>query len=225
MTPKPEGTTPNNPEPVSPNNPEGLSHPEPEVLPTSEPNGPRTDEPGDLSTAEPDHVSAATPDRVPTAEPDGLSTDEPNGLSTYVLAAMRLASGTDPVPDRVSTDAVAAYALRLPGAIIATPTDVAAASGARSGSEPQRHRFTTDTLTIDIELTLTNGRLEVAGHLTPAPAPDTWIEIRTPHISKIRTPTPDGHFAATGLPPGWLSIVHHHPENPSTATRWLRARA
>ncbi|GIH28998.1 hypothetical protein Aph01nite_73080 [Acrocarpospora phusangensis] len=151
--------------------------------------------------------------------------DVPEGLSTYVLASMRLAAGADPVPGRVTADAVAAFALRLPGSVIAAPTDVAAASGARSGSEPQRHRFTTGTLTIDIELTLTGGRLEVAGHLTPAPSPDTWIEIRTPHISKIRVPSPDGQFAATGLPPGWLSLVYHHPENPPVATRWLRARA
>ncbi|GAA0965872.1 hypothetical protein GCM10009555_006340 [Acrocarpospora macrocephala] len=137
---------------------------------------------------------------------------------------MRLASGADPIPSRVTADALAAFTLRLPGSIIATPTDVAAASGARSGGEPQRHRFTTETLTIDVELTHTNGRLEVAGHLTPTPTPDSWIEIRTPHVSKIRVPSPDGHFAATGLPPGWLSLVYHHPENPAIATRWLRAR-
>ncbi|WP_250214210.1 hypothetical protein [Acrocarpospora catenulata] len=144
---------------------------------------------------------------------------------TYLLAAMRLAAGSDPVPGRVDADARAVFDLRLPGSITATPVDVVAAAGVRSGAEPQLHRFTTDELTVDVEMSISDGRLEVAGQVSPAPEPDAWVEVRTPHISKVRVPSPDGHFAATGLPPGWVSVVYHRPEQAPVATRWLRVRA
>jgi hypothetical protein len=51
----------------------------------------------------------------------------------YLLAALRMAMGVDPVPGRVSADARAAFGLRLPGGIIATPVETARPYGARGG--------------------------------------------------------------------------------------------
>ncbi|GII65030.1 hypothetical protein Skr01_51150 [Sphaerisporangium krabiense] len=200
----------------------------------------------------------------------------------YLLAALRIAAGVDPIPERVRADARAAYALRLPGAILAGPIafsrdtgipagtlhaadlrpGVPLGSGARSGAnvppdppsatapppetctpagagmadltgmpgvtgpwagmheEPRLLRFGADGLTIDLEITIRDSYLDLAGHLHPTPARGTRVEIRTPHISKIRFPSETGQFATTGLPHGWLSLVCHRPGARPIATNW-----
>jgi hypothetical protein len=152
-----------------------------------------------------------------------------------LLAALRIAAGTDPIPARVSADARAVYGLRLPGAVTAGPVALPAEAGARpmagvrSGprsdgcadvGEPRLLRFAADGLTIDVEVTICDSHIDLAGQVQPAPGRDARVEIRTPHVSKIRFPSETGEFATTGLPHGWLSVVCHRPGNPPVATRW-----
>ncbi|MBP2706580.1 hypothetical protein JOL79_22490 [Microbispora sp. RL4-1S] len=166
----------------------------------------------------------------------------------YLLAALRLGAGSDPVPARVSAAARAAFALHLPGGIAAPPVEVPAPSGARSGApgtdtgpdegrdeggdrdgggpdELRLRRFTAAGLTIDVEITVTGGRLEVAGQVSPPPGPDARVEVRTPHIAKVRALTGGGHFAVAGLPAGWVSVVCHRPGEPPVFTRWAHVGA
>ncbi|MEV6981192.1 hypothetical protein AB0M95_08020 [Sphaerisporangium sp. NPDC051017] len=151
----------------------------------------------------------------------------------YLLAALRIAAGVDPVPERVGTDARAVFALRLPGAVLAGPlepqpglvADARPLAGVRSDGcpaddEPRLLRFGADGLTIDMEVTVRDSHLDLAGQVHPAPVRGARIEIRTPHISKIRFPTENGLFATTGLPHGWLSVVYHRPGDRPVATRW-----
>ncbi|RCG25060.1 hypothetical protein DQ384_32475 [Sphaerisporangium album] len=151
----------------------------------------------------------------------------------YLLAALRIAAGVDPVPERVGADARAAYELRLPGAILAGPleplpglvADARPLAGVRSdgrpaGDEPRLLRFGADGLTIDVEVTVRDSHLDLAGQVHPLPVGGARVEIRTPHISKIRFPTESGLFATTGLPHGWLSVVCHRPGDRPVATRW-----
>ncbi|WP_327046946.1 hypothetical protein OG320_03335 [Microbispora sp. NBC_01189] len=181
----------------------------------------------------------------------------------YLLAALRMGAGADPVPEGVSAAARAVFHLRVPGGVPAGPVDLAAPPGARSspasgtssgtssgtdaaagepgaagaGDESWRpaaaddrdtpahvRRFSAAGLVIDLETTIAGGRMEVAGQVSPAPGPDARIEVRTPHVGKVRVLSETGHFAVTGLPPGWVSVVCHRPGRPPVFTRWLRVR-
>ncbi len=173
----------------------------------------------------------------------------------YLLAALRLAAGTDPAPAAVGADAEAAWALRLPGATTAQPVPLPGGVGARSGDEPRLVRFTSDEVTIEVEFAFCDGRVDVAGQVRAAPEFDrrddsgmasdgtgpgaarpagegdssegdvgSTVEIRTLRDSEVRIPSRTGHFAATGLPPGWLSVAWHRPGRPPVATRWLCVR-
>ncbi|WP_197038763.1 hypothetical protein [Herbidospora cretacea] len=153
-----------------------------------------------------------------------MSADEA-ALETYMLAAMRLAAQADPAPGRLAADAMAALAMRLPGCVVATPADLTAASGARAGGKPQMHRFAAGDTTLDVETTITEGRLEIAGQVSPPPVPSAYVEVRTPHLTKVRVPSADGQFAVAGLPPGWVSVAYHRPSDAPVVTRWLRVRA
>ena len=195
----------------------------------------------------------------------------------YLLAALRLAAGTDPAPTSVLADAEAAYAVRLPDARTAQPVRLPGPAGARAGDGPQLVRFAARGVTIDVEFVFCDGRVDVAGQVTgdvgngpgdragsgddaahdawggacpgadaqarPAPeiAPEARprtdpgaeagrqvancrIEVRTLRGSEVRIPSATGHFAATGLPPGWLSVACHRPGHAPVATRWLCVR-
>ncbi|MEV4461888.1 hypothetical protein [Microbispora sp. NPDC049633] len=145
----------------------------------------------------------------------------------YLLAALRMGAGADPVPEGVSASARAIFALRVPGGVPAGPVDVAAPSGARSADGTAQagvRRFSADGLVIDVETAVSGGRMEVAGQVSPAPGPDARIEVRTPHIGKVRVPSGSGHFAVAGLPPGWVSVVCHRPGHAPVFTRWIHVR-
>ncbi|GII27605.1 hypothetical protein [Planotetraspora mira] len=167
----------------------------------------------------------------------------------YLLAALRMAAGADPVPGRVSADARAAFHLRLPGGIVATPVEISGPRGARSGGGapdipedegPGVRRFAVTGLTIDVEAVVADGRLEVAGQVSPASGAETdarpdsgpsaepgtgWqVEIRTSHLSKTRDLSENGRFAVGGLPTGWVSVVCHRPGEPPVSTRWMHVR-
>ncbi|GGO03604.1 hypothetical protein GCM10010116_07130 [Microbispora rosea subsp. aerata] len=147
----------------------------------------------------------------------------------YLLAALRMGVGADPVPENVSAAARAAFDLRVPGGVPARPVDLPVPPGTRSSpaaetAQPGVRRFSADGLVIDIETTVAGGRLEVAGQVSPAPGPDARVEVRTPHIAKVRVPSGTGHFAVAGLPPGWVSVVCHRPDHPPVFTRWIHVR-
>ncbi|GGK82560.1 hypothetical protein Sme01_37980 [Sphaerisporangium melleum] len=99
-------------------------------------------------------------------------------------------------------------------------------AGVRSGGhgawegQPHLLRFAGGGLSIDVEITMGDSHLDLAGQVHPAAAGGTRVEIRTPHLSKIRFTTESGAFATTGLPHGWLSIVCHRVDAPPVATRW-----
>lgn len=149
----------------------------------------------------------------------------------YLLAALRMGAGADPVPEGVSAAARAVFGLRVPGGVPAGPVDLPVPPGARSAGDAGTaqdetaqagvRRFSADGLVIDVETTVTGGRMEVAGQVSPAPGPDATIEVRTPHVAKVRTASGSGHFAVAGLPPGWVSVVCHRPGHPPVFTRWI----
>jgi hypothetical protein len=147
----------------------------------------------------------------------------------YFLAALRLAAGLDPMPAHVSTAARDLYGLRVPTAVTAAPAECAGAHGARGApstrdDDPHLVRFVADGLTFDLEITVGDGLLDVAGHVTPDPGEGAVIDVRTPHLTLTRRVAHTGQFAATGLPPGWLSVVCRRPGHTPIQTRWVRLR-
>lgn len=142
----------------------------------------------------------------------------------YFLAALRLASGNDPVPGHVSAAARDAFGLRVPGAVTAAPAECAAPGGVRDGLGSHLVRFVTAGLTFDLEVTIGDGLIDVAGHVFPYPGEGAVIDVRTPHLTLSRRIANTGDFAATGLPPGWLSVVCHRPGHQPVQTRWVRIR-
>lgn len=141
-----------------------------------------------------------------------------------LIAALRLASGSDPVPARVTAAARAAFGLRLPDATTAHPVSTPVPRGVRSAEEPRLLRFTAGGLTVELEVTSLDGLVDLAGQISPCPEAGTLVEIRTLHLTESRTLSPTGQFAVTGLPPGWFSVVCHRPEGAPVVTSWTRIR-
>jgi len=146
----------------------------------------------------------------------------------YFLAALRLAAGNDPIPSHVSAAAREVYGLRVPRARAATPVECAsnrASSGSRDDDESSHLvRFVSGGLTFDLEMTVGDGLIDVAGQVFPYPGEGALVDIKTPHLTLTRRIAHNGHFAATGLPPGWLSVVCHRPGHAPVQTRWVRIR-
>ena len=72
----------------------------------------------------------------------------------YLLAALRMGVGADPVPENVSAAARAAFDLRVPGGVPARPVDLPVPPGTRSSpaaetAQPGVRRFSADGLVID----------------------------------------------------------------------------
>lgn len=142
----------------------------------------------------------------------------------YLLAALRLAAGQDPIPSHVSAAARDVFTLRLPHAVTATPVECAATRGVRDGEDPRLVRFEADGLSFDLEVTVGDGLIDIAGQVFPHPGEGSHVMIRTPHVTMTRELGIGGQFAATGLPPGWFSVVCHRPGRDPVATRWVRIR-
>ncbi|MGN9841638.1 hypothetical protein ACTMTI_26280 [Nonomuraea sp. H19] len=145
----------------------------------------------------------------------------------YFLAALRLAAGNDPIPSHVSTAAREVYGLRVPRAVTAAPAEFAAIhtnAGARGDDGSHLVRFVAAGLTFDLEVTVGDGLIDVAGQVFPYPGEDALVDVRTPHLTLTRRIADNGHFVATGLPPGWLSVVCHRPGHAPIQTRWVRIR-
>ncbi|AWS45658.1 hypothetical protein [Streptosporangium sp. 'caverna'] len=141
-----------------------------------------------------------------------------------LIAALRLASGHDPVPAHVSDAARAVFGLRLPGAATARPVATPAPSGVRYSEETRLLKFTAADLTVELEVTSLDGLVALAGQVSPCPEAGTLVEIRTLHLTQSRELSPTGQFAVTGLPPGWFSVVCHRPDHAPVATSWTRIR-
>ncbi|MGC5011783.1 hypothetical protein ACLQ2R_13550 [Streptosporangium sp. DT93] len=141
-----------------------------------------------------------------------------------LIAALRMASGSDPVPERVTAAARATFGLRLPGAATARAAATPAPHGVRSAERPRLLRFTAAGLTVELEVTSLDGLVDLAGQISPWPGEGALVEIRTLHLTESRTPSPTGRFAVTGLPPGWFSVVCHRPDRSPVVTTWTRIR-
>jgi len=142
----------------------------------------------------------------------------------YLLASLRTAAGHDPMPAHVAASSRDLYTLRLVRADTANPLECAANRGVRGGAGPRMVRFATEELLFEFEVTIGDGLIDLSGHISPHPGQDATVEIRTPHLTVIRSPAGGGQFAATGLPPGWFSVVCHRPGLHPVATRWVRIR-
>ncbi|GAA2859009.1 hypothetical protein GCM10010517_17490 [Streptosporangium fragile] len=142
----------------------------------------------------------------------------------FLIAALRLASGNDPVPARVTEAARAVFGLRLPGATTAHPVATPLPQGVRSAGRPRLLRFSAGELTVELEVSSLDGLVDLAGQISPCPEVGALVEVRTLHVTESRPLSPTGQFAVTGLPPGWFSVVCHRPEHPPVATSWTRIR-
>nr|BFE81866.1 hypothetical protein GCM10020093_044670 [Planobispora longispora] len=109
-----------------------------------------------------------------------------------LIAALRLASGLDPVPERVSAAARAAFALRLPGAAVARPVAVPAPSGVRSAGRDRLLRFGADGLVLDLEIEPSAGLVDLAGQITPIPGREPWSRSAPPPDRVARPLRPAG---------------------------------
>ncbi|MGP3912142.1 hypothetical protein [Nonomuraea sp. 10N515B] len=145
----------------------------------------------------------------------------------YFLAALRLAAGNDPIPSHVSAAARDVYGLRVPQARTAGPVECAGvrrSSGTRDDDGSHVMRFVTGGLTFDLEMTVGDGLIDVAGQVLPHPGEGTLVDVKTPHLTLTTRITHNGQFAATGLPPGWVSVVCHRPGHVPVQTMWVRIR-
>ncbi|NRQ31087.1 hypothetical protein HII36_04455 [Nonomuraea sp. NN258] len=142
----------------------------------------------------------------------------------YFLAALRLAAGHDPIPDHVSLSGRDVYGLRIPQARTATPAEAAATSGVRGPHGSHLVRFQLSGFLFDLEVTVGDGLIDVAGHVSPLPEEGTHVDVRTPHLTLSRRLQETGQFAVTGLPPGWLSVVCYRPGRAPVQSKWVRIR-
>ncbi|MGI5288304.1 hypothetical protein ACQEVF_33885 [Nonomuraea polychroma] len=148
----------------------------------------------------------------------------------YFLAALRLAAGNDPIPSHVSAAARDVYGLRVPHARTADHVECAAmgmssaGSGTRDDDGSHVMRFVTTGLTFDVEVSVDDGLIDVAGQVAPYPGEGTLVDVKTPHLTLTTRITHNGQFAATGLPPGWVSVVCHRPGHKPVQTGWVRVR-
>ncbi|MEV4803839.1 hypothetical protein AB0K18_27875 [Nonomuraea sp. NPDC049421] len=143
----------------------------------------------------------------------------------YFLAALRLGAGNDPIPGHVSAAARDAYRLRVPMAVTAAAhAESATIRSVREDDSSHLVRFIAAGLTFDLEVTEGDGLIDVAGHISPYPGEGALVDVRSPHLTLTRRIAPTGHFVATGLPPGWLSVVCHRPGHAPVQTTWVRIR-
>jgi hypothetical protein len=146
----------------------------------------------------------------------------------YFLAALRMAVGMDPMPGHVSASARDAFGLWVPQAVTANPAERAGARPARTGravpDDFHSVRFVSAGLTFDLELTVGDGLINVTGMISPNPGEGATIDLKTPHMTLSRRINHGGQFVATGLPPGWLSVVCNRPGYTPVQTRWVRIR-
>lgn len=129
-------------------------------------------------------------------------------------------TSVDPVPDRVTSAALASFGYRRPEARLAELVADSALSPAAVRGGPYAPRlltFTTPGLVIELEVETSAALRAIVGHLAPSrPAP---VEIRWPGGAHTTQADLSGHFTAADVPPGPISMVCHLPDQP-VATTW-----
>jgi hypothetical protein len=142
----------------------------------------------------------------------------------YLMAALRLTLGHDPIPPQVSAAARNAYRLRVPKAEIAAHVESASIRSVRDDDSSHLVRFIAAGHTFELEVTEGDGLIDVAGHISPYPGEGALVDVKSPHMILTGRISHTGHFVATGLPPGWLSVVCHRPGHAPIQTTWVRIR-
>jgi hypothetical protein len=144
----------------------------------------------------------------------------------YLIAALRLASGDDPIPARVSRASRELYSLRVPDVVTADDVQTSATRKVRNVAEDGLRllRFAAKEYVLDLEVSADDGLVNVAGQVSPHPGAGSLVDVRTPSATATRGLSDTGQFAFAGLPPGWVHVICYRPGRPPLATRWLRVR-
>jgi hypothetical protein len=127
-----------------------------------------------------------------------------------------LLSRVDPVPERVLTDARAAFELSF----VATDWSLLAeepAPAVRAGR--RRLRFCAGTVSVEVELHRVPWRLNLIGVVSPF----AEVEVRWPFGAVPVAPDETGVFRAELLPRGPLRVVVRTAGGETLATPWFRA--
>lgn len=130
----------------------------------------------------------------------------------------------DPIPRRVFTDARAAYALRQQGTEIADlieDTAMSQPSGLRAAapaSGPRCLDFRGGGVSVHLEATVYEDRVEIAGQVTPADVES--VRVRWPD-GAADVPTARGGAFAALSPPGPVSVVLRRRGTVPVATSWI----
>ncbi|WP_019631156.1 carboxypeptidase-like regulatory domain-containing protein [Actinomadura atramentaria] len=123
----------------------------------------------------------------------------------------------DPVPDPVLAAARAAYARRLPGALLAEPAEASPLPGVRAADTARRLAFAAPDVAIEIEVL----DRDLAGRLLPA-APARVTARRADGATHPGRTDDAGRFAFTDLAPGPLSLAFERPDGSTVVTSWIR---
>ena len=129
-------------------------------------------------------------------------------------------TSVDPVPAQVTSAALGSFTYRRPEARLAELVADSALSAAAVRGGPYAPRlltFTAPGLVIELEVDATAALRAVVGHL--APSRQASIEIRWPGGAHTTQSDLSGHFTATDVPSGPISMLCHLPDHP-VATTW-----
>jgi hypothetical protein len=128
---------------------------------------------------------------------------------------------TDPVPPATLAAASAAFLWRDVDAQLAALTSdslIETTGPAVRGTPPRMLTFTTDTLTIDLEVAEFDGQVRILGQLSPARAAD--VRIDWAQGSRSVAADARGRFSAERLSAGWLRVSVESAER--CHTEWIR---
>lgn len=129
-------------------------------------------------------------------------------------------AAVDPVPTPVTTAALASLGYHRPEAHLAelVADSALSPSAVRGGPyAPRLLTFTAPGLVIELEVNTTDSHRDITGHLAPSRAAD--VEIRWPGGTHTTHADLSGHFTATEVPSGPISMLCHTPDHP-VATTW-----
>ena len=129
-------------------------------------------------------------------------------------------ASVDPVPGSVTSAALASLGYRRSEARLAELVADSALSSASVRGGPYAPRlltFTAPGLVIELEINASAAHRDIVGHLAPSRPAD--VEIRWPGGARTAHADLSGHFTATELPSGPISMVCHIPDQP-IATSW-----
>ena len=130
-------------------------------------------------------------------------------------------AAVDPVPGGVTAAALASLGYRRPETRLADLVADSAMSplAVRGGPyAPRLLTFTTPGLVIGVEVSSADTDRDLVGHLAPSRAAD--VEIRWPGGALTAHADTAGHFTATHIPAGPISMICHPPASQPIATTW-----